>query len=120
MVTKRLVELMGAHRRGQHRRGGKRVLDRTDLAAPPQFAVDGGEAAHKPRRTCRAARGCAPCSASRTTRQPEAGRGLIARRPDFWLLTAVNGTLGIERARASQPEMILMDVNLPDIALSRR
>ena len=41
---------------------------------------------------------------------------LIARRPDLRLLTAVNGTLGIEVARASQPEMILMDVNLPDIS----
>ena len=41
---------------------------------------------------------------------------LIARRPDLRLLTAVNGTVGIERARASQPEMILMDVNLPDIS----
>ena len=41
---------------------------------------------------------------------------LIARRPDLRLLTAVNGTLGIALARASQPEMILMDVNLPDIS----
>ena len=41
---------------------------------------------------------------------------LIARRPDLRLLTAVNGTLGIELARAAQPEMILMDVNLPDIS----
>ena len=28
----------------------------------------------------------------------------------------MNGTLGIELARAAQPEMILMDVNLPDIS----
>jgi len=40
---------------------------------------------------------------------------LIARRPDLRLLTAVNGRLGIEAARSSQPEMILMDINLPDI-----
>ena len=40
---------------------------------------------------------------------------LIARRPDLRLLTAVNGRLGIEVARASQPEVILMDINLPDI-----
>jgi CheY-like chemotaxis protein len=40
---------------------------------------------------------------------------LIARRPDLRLLTAVNGRLGIEVARSSQPEMILMDINLPDI-----
>jgi CheY-like chemotaxis protein len=40
---------------------------------------------------------------------------IIARRPDLRLLTAVSGRLGIEAARASQPEMILMDINLPDI-----
>ena len=41
---------------------------------------------------------------------------LIARRPDMRLLTAVNGPLGIEVARASQPEVILMDINLPGIS----
>jgi CheY-like chemotaxis protein len=41
---------------------------------------------------------------------------LIARRPDLRLLTAVNGTLGIELARASQPAVILMDINLPGIS----
>jgi PAS domain S-box-containing protein len=40
---------------------------------------------------------------------------IIGRRPDLRLLTAVNGHLGIEIARTSQPEMILMDINLPDI-----
>ena len=40
---------------------------------------------------------------------------LIARRPDLRLLTAVSGLLGIKLARTSQPEMILMDINLPDI-----
>jgi DNA-binding NarL/FixJ family response regulator len=38
---------------------------------------------------------------------------LITRRPDLRLLTAVNGTLGIELARNAQPEVILMDINLP-------
>jgi len=41
---------------------------------------------------------------------------LIARRPDIRLLTAVNGNLGIELARDSQPDMILMDINLPGIS----
>jgi PAS domain S-box-containing protein len=40
---------------------------------------------------------------------------IIARRPDIHLLTAVNGTSGIEIARASKPDVILMDINLPDI-----
>jgi PAS domain S-box-containing protein len=41
---------------------------------------------------------------------------LIARRSDIRLLTAVDGTLGIELARAAQPDVILMDINLPGIS----
>jgi len=41
---------------------------------------------------------------------------LIARRPDLRLLTAVTGHLGIKLARTEQPEMILLDINLPDIS----
>ena len=41
---------------------------------------------------------------------------IIARHPDIRLLTAVNGTLGVEIARDSQPEVILMDINLPGIS----
>ncbi|MFI5346041.1 MAG: PAS domain S-box protein [Elusimicrobiota bacterium] len=41
---------------------------------------------------------------------------LIARRSDIRLLTAVNGTLGIELARSAHPEAILMDINLPGLS----
>ena len=41
---------------------------------------------------------------------------IIARHSDIRLLTAVNGNSGIEIARASRPEVILMDINLPDIS----
>jgi PAS domain S-box-containing protein len=41
---------------------------------------------------------------------------LIARFPDIRLETAVNGTLGIEIARAVRPNVILMDINLPGIS----
>ena len=41
---------------------------------------------------------------------------LIARRSDLQLLTAVNGTLGIALARTAQPDLILMDINLPGIS----
>src|SRR5450759_1918760 len=40
---------------------------------------------------------------------------IIARHPDMRLLTAVNGNLGIGIARDNQPEVILMDINLPGI-----
>jgi CheY-like chemotaxis protein len=41
---------------------------------------------------------------------------LIARRPDIRLLTAGDGLGGIEIARASLPDVILMDINLPGIS----
>jgi CheY-like chemotaxis protein len=40
---------------------------------------------------------------------------IIARHPDIRLQTAVNGNSGIEAARKSMPDVILMDINLPDI-----
>jgi len=41
---------------------------------------------------------------------------LIARRPDLRLLSARDGNLGIELARANHPDVILMDINLPGIS----
>ncbi len=41
---------------------------------------------------------------------------LIDRRPDLRLLTATDGYSGIEMARASMPDVILMDINLPGIS----
>jgi PAS domain S-box-containing protein len=41
---------------------------------------------------------------------------LVARNPDLRLLTAGTGQLGIKLARANCPEVILMDINLPDIS----
>jgi PAS domain S-box-containing protein len=41
---------------------------------------------------------------------------LIARRTDIRLLSARDGSRGIDIARASQPDVILMDINLPGIS----
>jgi CheY-like chemotaxis protein len=41
---------------------------------------------------------------------------LIARRPDMRLLSVGDGTRGIALARIHQPEVILMDINLPGIS----
>ena len=40
---------------------------------------------------------------------------IIARHPELRLLTATNGARGIEIARDFQPDVILMDINLPGI-----
>jgi PAS domain S-box-containing protein len=41
---------------------------------------------------------------------------LLERRPDIRLLMAKDGIRGIEIARASRPDVILMDINLPGIS----
>jgi PAS domain S-box-containing protein len=41
---------------------------------------------------------------------------LVARRQDMRLLTARDGTRGIELARVNHPDVILMDINLPGIS----
>ena len=40
---------------------------------------------------------------------------IAARHPEIRLLTAVDGNSGIGIARGSLPDLILMDINLPDI-----
>jgi len=41
---------------------------------------------------------------------------IIARRNDISLLSAKDGKQGIKMARASVPDLILMDINLPGIS----
>jgi CheY-like chemotaxis protein len=41
---------------------------------------------------------------------------LVARRTNMRLLSAVDGTRGIMLARIHQPDVILMDINLPGIS----
>ena len=41
---------------------------------------------------------------------------LLARRPDIRLLSAKDGNGAIEMARAARPDVILMDIHLPDIS----
>jgi len=43
-------------------------------------------------------------------------KDLVARRPDIRLLTAGDANRGIEIARRSLPDVILMDINLPGIS----
>ncbi|CAN7328791.1 ATP-binding protein [Pseudoduganella sp. LjRoot289] len=41
---------------------------------------------------------------------------LVERRGDLRLLTAIDGSLGLQLARTCLPDMILMDINLPGIS----
>ena len=42
--------------------------------------------------------------------------GLVARLPNIRLLSATDGTRGVEVARASLPDVILMDINMPGLS----
>ena len=118
VVTKRLVELMGGAI-GVDSTVGTGSVFWIELisAAPPQLAVEGAEvAAYAPPHVPHGARVRTLLCVEDNPANLKLVEELIARRSDLRLLSAVNGTLGIERARAAQPEMILMDVNLPDIS----
>ena len=118
VVTKRLVELMGGAIGVDSTVGAGSVFwIELISAAAPQFVDERGEAAadspqHLPHDARLRTLLCVEDNPANLTLVKE----LIARSPELRLLTAVNGTLGIELARAAQPEMILMDVNLPDIS----
>jgi len=40
---------------------------------------------------------------------------IVARRPDIELLSAMQGRLGIDLARQHRPDLVLLDLHLPDI-----
>ena len=118
VVTKRLAELMGGVL-GVESAAGEGSVFWCELisCAAPQLVVESGEAATFDGPPVPA--GARPRTLLYVEDNPanmKLVEQLIARRPDMRLLTAVNGTLGIEVARTAQPTVILMDINLPGIS----
>jgi CheY-like chemotaxis protein len=118
VVTKQLAELMGGVLGVESIAGVGSVfwIDLLSTAAPKH-----GEGAPEPISQARPQR--PPGALPRTLLYVEDNLAnmelveqLIARHPDLKLLTAVNGPLGIALARATKPEVILMDINLPGIS----
>lgn len=117
VVTKRLVDLMGGAIGADSAVGvGSVFWIELSLATAPQLAAREGELAAL-------AQAQVPEGAPLRTllyvednpANLELVEQIIARRPDLRLLSAADGNLGIEFARAYQPEVILMDINLPGI-----
>ncbi len=118
MVTKRLVELMGGTIGVESTVGVGSVfwfeLNLTSAPLPVQAQAD-------PVGSSRAAvpEGTPLRNVLYVEDNPanlELVEQLIARRPELRLLSAVDGILGVEFARVYQPDVILMDINLPGIS----
>jgi PAS domain S-box-containing protein len=118
VMSKRLVELMGGAIGVESTVGvGSVFWFELNSAAEPHLALDRAEPTAVPRSQVRHA---APLRTLLYVEDNPANlklvEQLIARRPDMRLLSAVNGKLGIELARDNQPEVILMDINLPGMS----
>ncbi|MGQ0618650.1 MAG: PAS domain-containing hybrid sensor histidine kinase/response regulator [Panacagrimonas sp.] len=117
VVSKRLVELMGGSIGVESTVGeGSVFWFELGSAAPPQFASDRAGPTDSAHRQVQQA---APLRTLLYVEDNPANlmlvEQLVRRRSDMRLLSAVNGTLGIELARDEQPDVILMDINLPGI-----
>jgi PAS domain S-box-containing protein len=117
VVAKRLIELMGGDIGAESTVGNGSVFwIEMSLTAEPQPVASAAE----------------PTAVAQTQVQADAQlrtllyvednpanlmlvEDLIARRPDIRFLSARDGNHGVEIARAAQPDVILMDINLPGI-----
>ncbi|WP_281420335.1 ATP-binding response regulator [Georgfuchsia toluolica] len=112
VVTKHLVELMGGTI------GVDSVfLIELDLTAAPMLATP--ESEHASRVRPQVPDGTPLRTLLHVEDNPanlELVEQLVARRSDLRFLSAADGNLGIEFALVYQPEVILMDINLPGIS----
>jgi len=118
VMTKRLVELMGGVIGVESAVGvGSVFWVELIRAGEPQLAVGATEAAAlTPARVQSDAALCTLLYVEDNPANLKLVEQLIARRPNMRLLTAGEAMLGIELARKHQPEVILMDINLPGIS----
>jgi signal transduction histidine kinase/AmiR/NasT family two-component response regulator len=118
VVSKRLTELMGGVLGVESKVGvGSVFWCELKAAEAPHRSVQNGQAeALAPAETSGDAPRRTLLYVEDNPANMELIQELIARFPGLSLATAINGSLGIELARATQPQVILMDINLPGIS----
>jgi len=117
VVTKRLVEMMGGAIGVDSTVGvGSVFWIELNLTAAPQLAAPEEQGVVHAQAQAADARPRTLLYVEDNPANLELVEQLIARRPDLRLLSAADGDLGIEFARTYQPEVILMDINLPGIS----
>lgn len=118
VVTKRLVELMGGTVGADSTAGvGSVFWIEMSMTAAPQ--IEAAEIEHEALARPQLPAGVPLRTLLYVEDNPanlELVEQIIGRRPDLRLLSANDGDLGVEFARAYQPEVILMDINLPGIS----
>jgi len=117
VVAKRLVELMGGVIGVESTVGAGSVFwfELISVAAPHLSMEGGGAAEVVQPQVLREARLHTLLYVEDNPANLKLVEQIIARHSDISLLTAVNGNSGIEIARVSQPDVVLMDINLPGI-----
>lgn len=116
VVSKRLVELMGGEIgvESQVGSGSQFWIELNRVVEPPHLASDAALAEIAPPRLTDGLRICTLLYVEDNPANLLLVEKLIARRPDLRLLSARDAILGIELARTHLPEIILMDINLPN------
>jgi PAS domain S-box-containing protein len=119
VVTRQLVELMGGQIGVESVVGAGTVFwVEFAASAPPALALDNIDELSLERQVAPRESGDQPTLLYVEDNPANLAlvEQLIARRGDLKLLTAIDGHLGIELARAYLPDVILMDINLPGIS----
>jgi len=116
VVSKRLVELMGGQIGAHSTVGlGSDFWVELDSTVEPQTAAAGSPTpVSLLRANGHAAQHTVLCVEDNLANLTLIEK-LVARRPDIHLLSARDGRSGIEIALTSQPDVVLMDINLPGI-----